>query len=550
MKIRVFFIVNILIVNFLSYSQQADIEIRRINGQGNGGIVLELKTGMYDSILNSPQFFYANPVYQPEKGPVDIQIYNSQICPKGLFSIKFTGISDTSRWKLYSHTLDTTIIADSTIYSDYVQDIPQWGIIIKTKPVVNPGGDIYGQNGYLSSTIIYADSSRMWLDFVQDNDSYSSLNWIRSGHFMDYSNPEYDDWDMPDHSWDYYEKFETVLGGGWGPYLLCAAKSQDYGGLAYSIKSKQLNSFQVLPSIDLIITADTSKWSRSCVVEMCGDSILSQGNAKQFSIRNHPSVNINGDTSIGSTDPLINSNHISHVGMGWFPGYAINVETGERLNIVFGEDSYFVDENGRDMLWNPSNKIHNPLGHAIFGGKHFIYIMGAITIDTFDFPRYDGCKYIHDLITEEQSDSLKDYVFASTNWVSIPLSSGYNEWFSNDVKINIRVSKKYECFGNTESPHYIFSNVINSYIEHDEQMFSLFPNPVSSNLKIKVHDNYLGKDVNIQGYNLFGEQVINTEVFNIENRTELDVSFLKKGTYIIAIIADDQSFAQKIVIYK
>ena len=25
-------------------------------------------------------------------------------------------------------------------------------------------------------------------------------------------------------------------------------------------------------------------------------------------------------------------------GMGWFPGYAIDIETGERLNIVFAEE--------------------------------------------------------------------------------------------------------------------------------------------------------------------------------------------------------------------
>ena len=28
-------------------------------------------------------------------------------------------------------------------------------------------------------------------------------------------------------------------------------------------------------------------------------------------------------------------------GMGWFPGYAIDVETGQRLNIFFGENSVF-----------------------------------------------------------------------------------------------------------------------------------------------------------------------------------------------------------------
>ena len=35
-------------------------------------------------------------------------------------------------------------------------------------------------------------------------------------------------------------------------------------------------------------------------------------------------------------------------GMSYFPGYAIDVETGERLNIIFAEDSWLTDENGAD----------------------------------------------------------------------------------------------------------------------------------------------------------------------------------------------------------
>ena len=44
-------------------------------------------------------------------------------------------------------------------------------------------------------------------------------------------------------------------------------------------------------------------------------------------------------------------------GMGWFPGYAIDIETGERLNIVFAEDSWLTSDNGNDMLWNPTSNI-------------------------------------------------------------------------------------------------------------------------------------------------------------------------------------------------
>ena len=40
--------------------------------------------------------------------------------------------------------------------------------------------------------------------------------------------------------------------------------------------------------------------------------------------------------------------------MGWFPRYAIDIETGERLNIIFAEDSWQKEPglNGDDMKWN------------------------------------------------------------------------------------------------------------------------------------------------------------------------------------------------------
>ena len=91
--------------------------------------------------------------------------------------------------------------------------------------------------------------------------------------------------------------------------------------------------------------------------------------------------------------------------MGWFPGYAINIETGERLNIMFSENSADTANNGDDMLFNPTSvygydEEGNPLSEGYynalykyyqetvgefpnnfpnpsFGGKHFIYIVGS-----------------------------------------------------------------------------------------------------------------------------------------------------------------------------
>src|SRR5690606_9419132 len=71
----------------------------------------------------------------------------------------------------------------------------------------------------------------------------------------------------------------------------------------------------------------------------------------------------------------------STTGMGWFPGYAINLETGERLNMAFGEDSYQVINNGNDMIWNPTSGVNTPFPFAM-GGKHFVYVFSGNSINS------------------------------------------------------------------------------------------------------------------------------------------------------------------------
>ena len=121
---------------------------------------------------------------------------------------------------------------------------------------------------------------------------------------------------------------------------------------------------------------DKTKWTRCPVIEECNDINLSEGRALRFSLRNHRSVNIDGDTGVVSSVESKNSDLISPTGMGWFPGYALNLETGERLNIMFGENSWLVADNGRDMLWNPTSRIYDEAGIPVFGGEHYVYIMG------------------------------------------------------------------------------------------------------------------------------------------------------------------------------
>jgi hypothetical protein len=167
-------------------------------------------------------------------------------------------------------------------------------------------------------------------------------------------------------------------------------------------------------------------------------------------------VNVDGDTAIVSSDPLYYSDFISPSGMGWFPGYALNLETGERLNIMFSENSWMVGDNGRDMIWNPTSTLFDATGIPIFGGQHYVYIMGSrhyeeiAGVDSIiqNYPAYDGGAYIMTHLMKGSPTIFKSAAYASAMYVTIPLSVPGKTWLNknNPVTIKIRVSKPYQRY--------------------------------------------------------------------------------------------------------
>src|SRR5207248_10767097 len=105
------------------------------------------------------------------------------------------------------------------------------------------------------------------------------------------------------------------------------------------------------------------------VLEMQDDSLLSENVTRHFSMRDHPSVDKQGIGYGSSGCNTAEASITSTTSMGWFPGYAINIETGERLNMAFGEDSYNYADNGNDMRWNPTSTIDGSTYQHAFGGR-------------------------------------------------------------------------------------------------------------------------------------------------------------------------------------
>lgn len=425
-----------------------------------------------------------------------------------------TGIyRNSASWMLINLTSDDTVFAEKPLgitneqivyhkKDGSVCDPELWGIAIdihQSQPVYSGKSDYIGSSytmgavyGALHSTIEFENPDQPWLSFIKDAEGDARENWLRCG---DYTAPAttggqpnplrgiYDDASRVFSGTFYYDPksiFEKMAEGAVGPYCLAAnnfdpskvptrqtpdalpyIESPGFKWTRVDQNQSSQNNLDQLSSVQIVLTDDKTKWSRCIVFETGEQHQLNQTglfttqlganfptgtesyNSYKGEIRSWYSVDKNGELEL-SEEP----------GMGWFPGYAINLETGERLNIAYGEASNLADQNGRDMLWNPTSDLYTSLKEALFGGKHYMYV--------FKTP-YDGCaSYQRTLI-----DNFNKYtsppsfrpgvptafrqIYLDIIYTALPyITEGYKMksiqegLIPSDVKINIRVDKPYQ----------------------------------------------------------------------------------------------------------
>lgn len=426
-------------------------ELTRVEGQGNGGRDLALVRQSVRDLVASPTGQVDLITYQAGRGPVDIKVIDPKNLPNAEFvfqmhdSITPGDLSD-AYWTLECVGGDCPGIGagDSTIvYADKPiglsngneQLIPEWGLSVFLEQTVDPGVEEFNGNGLIDSRINYS-TPNFWLTGISDVDGTTPLNWIRSGTLDDQNDPE-----ESDYAGDEDQVYETVLGGTFAPWKL--ASHEDSTMAPTWEKFKSLNDLENLASVDIEITADKSKWTRCPVIEI-GENAPTVGGAERFNLRMSPSVDKDGNPDG------------SGMGMGWFPGFAINVETGERLNMAFGENSWLQQSNGADMIWNPTDEVLDqnfdpdlgtPFVNPIFGGGHYIYVFGHNGDDPDDdVPAYDEGQWIFNKLSEnnfDPGDPAKRRVYKDAMWVGMPVLAPNSSLLENIVNIEIRVTKPY-----------------------------------------------------------------------------------------------------------
>ena len=465
--------------------------VTRLSGEGNPGIFLEMTDDMDSAILSGS--FDGRITYKKGAGPIEAKVVDPLRVKDGKYKLEIIGnfnnnkdvcsFDNTTYWKLTDiSNADAPVVLLNNKKLDDVKEyiLQNRGVSIIVNSVEEAGYQGSGTNGAIGAKYTYAnDGGSTWFNAVRDNgiiqsnteedvrlnildlvrttdlDKAGSLSKMGGGSFFPFLS----------------SRFETDL---LLPVYLSTA-ARDYMLLATSRNINVLR-YRDLNNVDIVFTKNKDLWSKCIVVETASPDMINSGNAtiggaKNFELRQSPSKDINGAEIAGST------------GYSYFPGYAIDVETGKRLNIFFGENSIFsgdemeqyLDGNvpiGGDMLFNPSSQYfatelgNNDLRTLVMGGHHFIYVTRQ---------EYDGCAALGPKLSKTANALTKIKAIASITWTSwpvgvpshnlLPLEEGL---IPNDLRVQLRVnnpfgqSRKFDinneknCDTDGDSPVYEF----------------------------------------------------------------------------------------------
>ena len=345
----------------------------------------------------------------------------------------------------------------------------------------------------ISKDVVFSNNGSAWITGLADEGNYPlPSNWIRAGSFnlgvWDSKNGltfsiksseemlrkedafiptralVYDPEDRNGYNTDRAfkdptGKFSTLCGGTWAPYVLTSpydqcpqAKYVDPDPVVTFDKDgkpviKDPDPFYTfwdlrsptgmnqpgynqtmtnLYSVDVVLTSNKDLWTRCVVLESCADPTKSEGGALKNEPRKAKSVGKDGKPD-GKKDGFGPN---QDEGMGWFPGYAISLETGERLNIMFSENSSsdfqpFNDlVKGRDMIFNPTST------YAI-ATKDIVYKDSADRIqfelkagEVISQMEYNTLFYLFDNFTNLLSDLGIERVWGGMHYVYVCNSAG------------------------------------------------------------------------------------------------------------------------------
>ncbi|MDA9312576.1 T9SS type A sorting domain-containing protein [Vicingaceae bacterium] len=479
------------------------MEITRLQGSGNGGNALTITQESIESILLNKAWDSEDSTvneidYVIGDGPFSVNVVDPLNIVDGTYYVQFIDslnnqdVTDNTFWRIWREGGIDTVYSEKSIgfLNQQLLLSPNWGLSITITDGDEPGSRVEEtNNGFISASIEYGNPERQWLSGIPDNDLEGPFNWILSGTGEQSPSGFFFDYRVSGTFIDPDQNYESILGGVIAPYRLARYELGLGAGAALNAPARDKADVEGSPlnklmSIQLVITNDKSKWTRCPVIETKDDGLADPNNTS-VNLHNKNQVKVtrlsvdkNGNstdtTGLGNltiaqlTDTIRamgdtlegDAGFINPFGMGWFPGYVINKETGDRLNMAFGEDTRYSFNNGDDMLWNPTSSVVEGINpqfiNQIWGGKHFIYIFRETEGDERDsvlysrfnsnMPVYDYGEKARDLLSLQGSglNGLRTRLgWQSCSWVTLPLLQSGETLLSSDVRIDVNVSKPF-----------------------------------------------------------------------------------------------------------
>jgi hypothetical protein len=458
--------------------------VTRIDGLGTGGNFLDLGAETRAAIeerIASGLPYDGELTYAPGRAPIEITIFNPLDVVDGEFEIQFVDsdleddvLDQDARWVLRRlDAPDVEIMAERSIERLNEQVISEFGFSVSIAQVAEPGAQARADNGYIGAELTYerGPAATPWLSFIPNG--ANPLGAFGNPLFFTYISTglrEVDELLDPDGGLTQFGQSPMM------PYYLLDYRlrgdlelpfiSPVWADASGSRIVRAQTTLASLRNVDIVLTPDKSLWSRCLVIESASRfytqaGFTAQGGRFHFDLRAAPSV---GKEAGANGLPLPDGDG---EGMGWFPGYAIDVETGQRLNIFFGENSVYrdIDPNsgeidfladatftegrrGADMMFNPSSQVLLPevrdLGMLplYVGGQHSVYVTKTV---------YDECAALRENFRPEVNALIKVRSIREIIWAGMwlpPAGISMNSYADGLVpdraRVKLRVTNPYQ----------------------------------------------------------------------------------------------------------
>lgn len=484
--------------------------LTQIAGFGNGGQFVELDGETELDILANGST--NSLTYRPGKAPIQVSVVNPKLIKDAEYKVevvgrRFTGQAETvevngqttldsvfaewillqkidNRWQeIYEATYIQSTAGNRTTFRPEPMNgterlIEGHGLAISVEnQIAEIDSSREDINPFIGASMRFLNPAEQWLSGMPDLEEIEDYNWLQDG----FQRPASARKIRNDAGvYDRYSFYGNILNGSWGPWCLAKTYRNDdtHVGLGFNMKLRlgadgidadSVIQLTELPDVDLVITSNPDKWSKCVVVESSPAQVLGSG-AWPMTGRWANSVDQKGKPTPGGLSK-------ENSGMGWFPGYAINVNTGERLNVFFAESSWDFANRGNDMVWNPTSQFgadnQPPLGGVPtrVGGRHYVFISNT---------PYDECKEIHKVLANGVTDengiagqqaagtqfhpsgvNFADLVYRNVAWAGVPmLANGYDFSHPSQIPSPVRISlRNKQAFGprKGQNDHPIFT---------------------------------------------------------------------------------------------